>query len=110
MKLLGHKVPEQAETLYQNVNIYRSQSGNLDLIVGMYNHILSTLLPVEKPLLAKKIERINKEIQQGIVEYKWNGDRKQIDPFIQYNMDIVSDVDQLVKKMKDNVKEMQNFM
>ena len=76
----------------------------------MYNHILSTLLPVEKPLLAKKIERINKEIQQGIVEYKWNGDRKQIDPFIQYNMDIVSDVDQLVKKMKDNVKEMQNFM
>ena len=110
LKLLGHKVPEQAETLYQNVNIYRSQSGNLDLIVGMYNHILSTLLPVEKPLLAKKIERINKEIQQGIVEYKWNGDRKQIDPFIQYNMDIVSDVDQLVKKMKDNVKEMQNFM
>lgn len=93
LKLLGHTVPEKAEALYTNVDIYRSQSGNLDLIVGMYNHILATLLPVEKPLLAKKIEKINKDIQQGIVEYKWNGDRKQIDPFIKYNMDIVTDVD-----------------
>jgi hypothetical protein len=38
----------------------------------MYNQILSSLIPVEKPLLAKKIERINKEIQEGIVSLKWN--------------------------------------
>ena len=56
------KVPERASTLYQKVNVYRSQTGNLELIVNMYNDILATLLPVEKPLLADRIERINKAL------------------------------------------------
>jgi dynein heavy chain len=51
LQLLDHKVPEKAAILYKKVNIYRSQTGNLDIIVNMYNEILSTLLPVEKPLL-----------------------------------------------------------
>ncbi|MBK8156720.1 MAG: hypothetical protein IPK55_12340 [Streptococcus sp.] len=76
----------------------------------MYNNILKTLIPVEKPLLAKKIERINKEIEACISSLKWNRDRKEIDPIIDYNFNIVTDVDQLLKKMKENVKEIQAFM
>ena len=60
--ILDIKVPERANKLYEKVNIYRSQTGNLDLIVNMYNEILATLLPVEKPLLADRIERINKAL------------------------------------------------
>ena len=58
--LLDIKVPEKAAKLFEKVNVYRSQSGNLDLIVNMYNDILATLLPVEKPLLADRIDKINK--------------------------------------------------
>lgn len=74
----------------------------------MYNEILSTLLPVEKPLLADRIERINKTLQPGIDTLKWNS--TNIDPFINQCMLIVKDVDDLVKKMKDNVKKMQEMM
>jgi dynein heavy chain, axonemal len=42
----------------------------------MYNNILKTLIPVEKPLLVKKITQINAEIEPCISELKWNKDRK----------------------------------
>lgn len=74
----------------------------------MYNEILATLLPVEKPLLADRIERINKSMQPGIEQLKWNS--PNIDPFIKECMLIVKDVDELVKKMKENVKKMQEMM
>lgn len=106
--LLDIEVPERASQLYQKVDIYRTQTGNLEIIVNMYNEILATLLPVEKPLLADRIEKMNKALQQGIQELKWNS--QNIDPFINHAMVIVTDVDELVKKMKDNVKKMQLMM
>jgi len=106
--LLDINVPERASTLYQKVNVYRSQTGNLELIVNMYNDILATLLPVEKPLLADRIEKINTALQPGIDTLKWNS--PNIEPFINQCMLIVKDVDELVKKMKENVRNMQKFM
>ena len=60
LQLLDIKVPERVRTLYDKVDVYRSQTGNLDLIVEMYNNIIETLLPVEKPLMQKRIDDINK--------------------------------------------------
>lgn len=106
--LLDIDVPERASLLYKKVDIYRTQTGNLEIIVNMYNDILATLLPVEKPLLADRIEKMNKSLLPGIGELKWNS--QNIDPFINQAMSIVTDVDELVKKMKDNVKKMQEMM
>lgn len=102
------QVPEKASLLYKKVNIYRTQTGNLQIIVDMYNGILSTLLPVEKPLLQDRIEKMNKALQPGIDELKWNS--QNIDPFINSAMSIVKEIDELVKKMKDNIAKMQDFM
>jgi len=108
LQLLDIKVPERASKLFEKVNVYRSQTGNLDLIVNMYNDILATLLAVEKPLLQDRIERINKSLQPGVDTLRWNS--QGIDAFIQQCMSIVKEVDDLVKKMKDNVKKMQEMM
>ena len=62
MLLLNIDVPERASLLYKKVDIYRSQTGNLEIIVDLYNNILATLLPVEKPLLADRIERMNQAL------------------------------------------------
>ena len=80
----------------------------MTIIVEMYNNILATLLPVEKPLLSTRIQKMGKSLQDGIENLKWNSDG--IDPFIRYAHDIVSDVDALVDKMKDNIKKMHKFM
>jgi dynein heavy chain len=102
------EVPERAQLLFKKVNIYRTQTGNLEIICDMYNEILSILLPVEKPLLQDRVNKMNNTLEPGIVELKWN--TQNIDPFINQCMTIVSDVDQLVKKMKNNVKKMESAM
>ena len=51
LQLIDIEVPERASALYNKVNVYRTQTGNLELTVNMFNEVLSTLLPVEKPLL-----------------------------------------------------------
>ena len=97
-------MPERARTLYDKVDVYRSQTGNLDLIVEMYNNIIETLLPVEKPLMQKRIDDINKLLQPGMDTLKWNSEK--IDAFIHDALRKVEVVDELVKKMKENVRQM----
>jgi dynein heavy chain len=70
--------------------------------------MLSDLLPVERPLLADRIEKMNAALSKGFSELKWNS--QNIDPFIKNAMDIVQDVDELFTKMKDNVKKITNLM
>ena len=104
LRLLNYQVPEKAQKLYDRVDIYRTQTGNLELIVGMYNNIQTTLLPVEKPLLKDKIELIDRILKPGIENLKWKDEN--INPFIKEAMSVVTDINELVRKMKENVKSM----
>ena len=74
----------------------------------MYNNIIATLLPVEKPLMMDKIEKMNKALQSGIDTLRWSAEN--IDPFINQAMTIVTEVNELVNKMKANVSKMIEIM
>jgi len=108
LNLLNIKVPSAAQELYSKDATYRTQTGSLEIIIGMYNEILRTLLPVEKPLLHDRIQRMNKALQPGLDELKWNSEG--INKFIKEAMGIVTDVDDLVRKIKENVRKMENMM
>jgi dynein heavy chain len=60
----------------------------------MYNEILKTLLPVEKPLLKKRIESMDKSLEDGISKLTWNS--AGIDGFISQAHNLVSQIDELV--------------
>lgn len=70
--LMDIEVPERAQLLFKKVNVYRTQTGNLEIISDMYNEILSILLPVEKPLLHDRILKMNNALEPGISEMRWN--------------------------------------
>jgi dynein heavy chain, axonemal len=106
--LLDLDVPETASDLYASVDKFRHQTGQLELIVDMYNGMLEKLLPVEKPLFSDRIEKMNKALQPGIDTLMWNSEG--IIPYINSAMKIVSEVDVLVKKMKDNVMGIRSKM
>lgn len=108
LQLLDIEVPETASALYAKVNVYRTQTGNLELTVNMFNEILSTLLPVEKPLLADRIQMMIDSLSPGINTLSWNSEN--INPFISKAMKIVTEVDELVRKMKENVRKILELM
>ena len=74
----------------------------------MYNEIIATLIPVEKPLMQKRISTIDKYLQPGMDELRWNS--QGIDKFIKDAMEIVTEVKELVEKMKKNVQTMKELM
>jgi len=108
LQLLDIEVPERAKKLFTKVDVYRLQTQRLNAIVDMYNNIIANMLPVEKPLMLSRIQKIDKYLQPGIDKLRWNSDG--IDPYIRDCMVFVTEVDELVKKMKDNVKKMTQVM
>jgi dynein heavy chain len=107
--LLGLSVPQGAMEIYEKSEVFRRHTGNLDLIVNMYNDIQTTLLPVERPLVKSQLERIDKTLAQGIREggskskalnWKSNG----IDLFIGETMTEVREVSDMLQLLKGNLK------
>jgi dynein heavy chain, axonemal len=64
--LLGLEVPSTAMEIYEMVEIFRRQTGNLELIVNMYNDIQKSLLPVERPLIRSQLDHIDRTLAQGV--------------------------------------------
>jgi len=110
LQLLDAQVHPTALKLFTKVEIYRVDTIRLQFLVDTYNNILKTLLPVEKPLLQKKINACVTALQQGTDTLKWNSDSSKIDKFIKAAKEIICEVDDLVKKMKENVNRMQNTL
>ncbi len=52
--------------IYERVDMFRQQIGNLDLTVGIYNSVQRTMLNVEKPLILQKIEAVDAALKKGL--------------------------------------------
>lgn len=105
---LNVSVPEAALAIYRNEEVFRVQTGNLDLIVNLYNHILRTLLDVERPLVQQKMANIDKVLQKGLKHMNWKS--HTIADFITQCMAIVKEVHHIVAAIKKDVAETQRIL
>ena len=110
--LLGLDVPPSAAEIYQKVEIFRRQTGNLDLIVNMYNTIQETLLPVERPLVKSQLEKLDKTLALGIGEGKnkaksLNWKSNGIDLYVEEAMAESREVSELLQMLKGNLKHIE---
>jgi dynein heavy chain len=99
--LLGVEVPSSAMKTYERSETLRQQTGNLDLIVVTYNNILRSLLPVERPLVEKKLEGIDSSLQKGISTLNWNSHK--INDYIAEVMSSVKELNTILETVKGNV-------
>jgi len=106
--LLDLAVPPSAQEIYAKAETYRNQTGNLELIVNMYNGILSSLLKVEEPLLIDRIQRMDTVLLPGLKDLKWRS--SNISEFIQSSMQVVKEVNGVVSTLKENLKKIKNVL
>ena len=78
--LLEVNVPDAALKIYKRAETFRKQTGNLELIVNIYNGILVTLMDVERPLVDQKLEAVDAALNKGLTTLNWNGHK--IDDYI----------------------------
>jgi dynein heavy chain len=106
--LLDANVPASAHKIYERNETLRQQTGNLDLIVGTFNNILRTLLPVERPLVAEKIEKIEEMLQKAITTLNWNSHK--INDYLAEVMTAVKELDTILNYLKNSVEKTQNVL
>ena len=106
--LLDLDVPKSALQIFKSSEIFRSWTGNLDLIVNMNNSVLSQLLPVEKPLVDPYLTKFDCVIEKGISTLNWRSEG--VDEFIAKSMEQVTKVHGILKTMKDNFTAIEEIL
>eukprot|EP00501_MAST-03F_sp_TOSAG23-6_P000341 GSMAST32.ASY1.ANO1.348.1 assembled CDS len=106
--LLGLSVPSAAMQIHQKAEIFRRQTSNLQLVANMYNMMQKTLLPVERPLVAAALSKVDRELEAGLVTLNWKS--AAIDDFISQSMDQTSECNDVVHKMKTNLRLTQEIL
>ena len=106
--LLGLDVPEQALDLYRKADVFRRQTGNLDLIINMYNDVQTQMLPVERPLLKSHVTKCDNSLSKGINSLNWKS--HGVDTFLAGAMGDIKGVSELLEVMKSNLKKMKKIV
>ncbi|KAF6251999.1 flagellar outer dynein arm heavy chain beta [Scenedesmus sp. NREL 46B-D3] len=105
--LLRIEVPASAAAIFQHADRFRQQIGSLDLMVGLYNKLQRTTLPVERPLVAAKLGAA------GCAAAWAAGARvaqRQHDAYIRDTLELVRDLDVVLATIKDNVAKTVEIM
>ena len=113
--LLGLDVPMIAREIFAQAEVFRRHTGNLDLIVNMYNDLQSTLLPVERPLVRAQLEKIDRTMLHGIGDGKTGAKSKTlnwksngIDVFIGEAMAETKEAVDILQMLKGNLKQVES--
>jgi len=101
-------VPDTAMAIYKKNETFRTQTGNLDLIVNKYNWILQNLLDVERPLVQQQLNDMDAYLEKGIKQLNWKS--HGISDFIQHSMTQVSETESILKTLKENVTKIQDVL
>lgn len=66
------QVPEEAKHMYQENEKFVNYVTNLDYTTSSYNKVRQTILDVEKPLVEKQLEEIDKKLLRAEKELSWS--------------------------------------
>eukprot|EP00906_Rhabdomonas_costata_P031047 RCo043883 len=102
-------IPQQALGLNKNAETFRGYILALEMIVTTYNGIISSLLPVETPMVAQELDKINQELEVGLRVLDWNAHDK-IDEFIAATRHSVTSLDTVLRTLKDSVSDIEKSM
>ena len=84
------------------------QIGNLELIVGKYNHVLQTVLDVEAPLLQTQLKAIDKQVEKGLKHLTWRS--HSIDEFVRETTTMVKECWDTLMAVKSNMAAIEGVL
>jgi dynein heavy chain len=99
--LQGVEIPPGAAQVFKRSETLRQQTGNLELVAGLYNNAQRVLLAVERPLVERKLENVDAALERGQTVLNWNSPK--VDEYIQEVMAQVKDLDAIVEQLKGSV-------
>uniref|UniRef100_A0A7S3YCK6 Uncharacterized protein n=1 Tax=Lotharella globosa TaxID=91324 RepID=A0A7S3YCK6_9EUKA len=101
--ILKLDVPDYAEVIYEQNDRFREFTGKLELVKNMYNEMITTLHPVEYPLIAEEVKNMDQLLEDGLATINWNSDTAR--DFIEKNLKKTTEIYGRVTLMHDHFKQ-----
>jgi len=73
-KHLEESIPTVARDIYSNNQKYMEYIHSLQVLIERYNHPLSTIVDIERPMFQKHINHIDSIIEKGIIQLTWESE------------------------------------
>ncbi|XP_062977556.1 dynein axonemal heavy chain 17 [Elgaria multicarinata webbii] len=102
------EIPDSAGGLFSQNETFRKFVDNLDLIVGWYNKIKRTILPVELPLVHRELKEIDVGLQKAETNLFWSNEG--VMDYIQEMRNVLYDLETRIQKTKLNVENIDQLM
>ncbi|XP_048222854.1 dynein axonemal heavy chain 17 [Perognathus longimembris pacificus] len=96
------EIPVSAESLFADNETFRKFVGNLELIVGWYNEIKTTVMDVEFPLIKSELEEIDVRLSSAETTLFWNGEG--VFEYIREMREILHNLQNRMQRAKQNVE------
>ncbi|GBG27447.1 Dynein heavy chain 17, axonemal [Hondaea fermentalgiana] len=106
--LLKLDVPGFALELNKKEKQFRNWRGKLQLCVNKYNSMMTSILPVECPLVRAQVEKIHSVVQTGLSMLTWKS--HGIDGFIEKTEMAVSEAETTLSVLKSNLAEIEDIL
>ncbi|KAJ3128700.1 hypothetical protein HK098_003691 [Nowakowskiella sp. JEL0407] len=100
--------PQNAQNIYSKADVFRNFIFSLEHISNTYNGIRTGVLDVEKPLIEKKIEMIDAQIEKALAELSWNA--AGIEEYITEISTSVGNLNSTLQNTKNNMNQIQKIM
>ncbi|XP_025217595.1 dynein heavy chain 17, axonemal [Theropithecus gelada] len=101
-------IPDSAESLFSENETFRKFVGNLELIVGWYNEIKTTVKAVEFLLIKSELEAIDVKLLSAETTLFWNGEG--VFQYIQEVREILHNLQNRIQKAKQNIEGISQAM
>uniref|UniRef100_A0A2K6N2V2 Dynein axonemal heavy chain 17 n=1 Tax=Rhinopithecus bieti TaxID=61621 RepID=A0A2K6N2V2_RHIBE len=102
------EIPDSAESLFSENETFRKFVGNLELIVGWYNEIKTTVKAVEFLLIKSELEAIDVKLLSAETTLFWNGEG--VFQYIQEVREILHNLRNRMQKAKQNIEGISQAM
>nr|XP_039332256.1 dynein heavy chain 17, axonemal [Saimiri boliviensis boliviensis] len=102
------EIPDSAESLFSENETFRKFVGNLELIVGWYNEIKTTVKAVEYLLIKSELEAIDVKLSSAETTLFWNGEG--VFQYIQEMREILHNLQNRMQKAKQNIEGISQAM
>nr|KAF6455670.1 dynein axonemal heavy chain 17 [Rousettus aegyptiacus] len=102
------EIPNSAESLFSKHETFRKFVGNLELIVGWYNEVTTTVMDVEFPLIEAELSAIDVKLQAAETTLFWNSEG--VFDYIKEMREILHNLQNRMQKAKQNIESISQAM
>ncbi|OHS95209.1 Dynein heavy chain family protein [Tritrichomonas foetus] len=103
---INDEIPEVAKEIYKNNKIYNEYIHMLQVLIERYNHPLSTIVDIERPMFQRHIDAVDKTLEEGISTLTWESEGTS--SFLETAVQEVSKFSDLHNKSTSNIATIRN--